>query len=82
LTNDNYETWSIRVKDWLDSQDVWDMIEKSFEEPIDRATLTSAQKEVVQKACRKDQLALTIIHQCLDDISFGIVANVTIVKQT
>jgi len=50
LTNDNYETWSIRVKYWLDSQDVWDIIEKSFEEPIDKATLTLAQREAVQKA--------------------------------
>jgi len=43
--------------------------------------LTSVQREVVQKARRKDQLALTIIHQCLDDATFEIVANVTIAKQ-
>jgi len=50
LTKDNYETWSIRVETWLDSQDVWDMIEKGFEEPIDRATLTLSQREAMQKA--------------------------------
>jgi hypothetical protein len=43
--------------------------------------LTSVQREVVQKARRKDQLALTIIHQCLDDATFEIVANVTTAKQ-
>jgi len=43
--------------------------------------LTSVQRKVVQKARRKDQLALTIIHQCLDDATFEIVANVTTAKQ-
>jgi len=81
LTKDNYETWSIRVETWLDSQDVWDMIEKGFEEPIDRATLTLSQREAMQKTWRKDQLALTIIHQCLDDITFEIVVNVNTTKQ-
>jgi len=31
------------------------MVEKGFEEPIDEATLISFQREVVQKARRKDQ---------------------------
>jgi hypothetical protein len=37
--------------------------------------------EVVQKARKKDQLALTIIHQCLDDTTFEIVTNATTAKQ-
>jgi hypothetical protein len=37
--------------------------------------------EVVQKARRNDQLALTIIHQYLDDTTFEIVVNVTTAKQ-
>jgi murein L,D-transpeptidase YcbB/YkuD len=41
----------------------------------------SVQREVIQKARRKDQLALTIIHQCLDDATFEIVANATTTKQ-
>jgi hypothetical protein len=69
LTKDNYEIWYIRVKTWLASQDMWETIEKGFEEPIDdKATLTPAQREAVQKAQRNDQQALTIIHQCLDDV--------------
>jgi len=43
--------------------------------------LTSAQIEAVEKARRKDQLALTIIHQYLDDTTFEIVANATTTKQ-
>ena len=37
LTKDNYQTWCIRVKAWLGSQDVWETVEKGFEEPIDGA---------------------------------------------
>jgi len=37
--------------------------------------------EAVQKARSKDQLALTIIHQCLDDTTFEIVVNTTTAKQ-
>jgi len=81
LTKDNYRTWCIQVKAWLGSQDVWETIEKGFEEPIDRATLTLAQRGAVQKARKKDQLALTINHQCLDDTTFKIVANTTTANQ-
>jgi len=58
LTNDSYQTWCIRVKAWLGSQDAWETFEKDFEEPRDGATLTSTQKEIVQKARRNDQLTL------------------------
>jgi hypothetical protein len=43
--------------------------------------LILAQIEVVQKVQRKDQQALTIIHQCLDNVIFEIVANTTTVNQ-
>jgi len=58
------------------------MVEKGFEEPIDWAKLTSTQKEAVQKARMKDQQALTIIHQWLDNATFETVANVTITRKT
>jgi hypothetical protein len=35
----------------------------------------------MQNAGRNDQLALTIIHQCLDRVTFEIVANTTTAKQ-
>jgi hypothetical protein len=81
LTKDNYETWCIRVKAWLGSQNIQKMVEKSFEEPIDGATLTPAQREATQKAQRNDQQALTIIHQCLNDVIFNIMVNTTTAKQ-
>jgi hypothetical protein len=54
LTKDNYEIWCIHVKAWLGSQDVWETIKKGFEEFIEGATLTLAQREAMQKARRND----------------------------
>ena len=44
--------------------------------------LTSTQRKVMQKAWNKDQQALTIIYQCLNDATLEIVANTTTAKQT
>ena len=41
LIKNNYEIGCICVKTWLYSQDVWETVEKSFEESLERATLTS-----------------------------------------
>jgi len=71
----------IRVKTWLGFQDVWEMVEKGFDEPIDGVTLNSSQRKVEQKTRSNDQQALTIIHQCLDYATFKIMANATTAKQ-
>jgi hypothetical protein len=54
---------------------------KRFWGIVEGVTLTSFKREVVQKIQRNDQQAFTIIHQCLDDATFDIVANTTIAKQ-
>jgi hypothetical protein len=61
---------------------VWETIKKGFEEPIEEATLTSDQRKAMQNAQRKDQQEFTIIHQCLDDVTFKIMANAITVKQS
>ena len=37
FTKNNYEIWCIHVKVWLRSQDMWEAIEKDFEESIEEA---------------------------------------------
>ncbi|KAH0781853.1 hypothetical protein KY290_001451 [Solanum tuberosum] len=65
----------------LGSQDVWDIVDKRYTKVVDEETLSSNEKEVLLKTRKKDQHALTLIHQCLDDSMFDKVADATTSKE-
>ncbi|XP_050233920.1 uncharacterized protein LOC126682300 [Mercurialis annua] len=81
LTKTNYENWSNRMKAILGSQGVWDIVENGFEPVEDEAALNQVQRDALEKERKKDQSALTIIHQGLDDDMFEKVAINTTSKQ-
>ncbi|KAA0052397.1 UBN2 domain-containing protein [Cucumis melo var. makuwa] len=58
------------MKALLGSQDVWNIVNNVCEEPESDAALSQAQREALQNIRKKDQKALTIIHQTIHDFNF------------
>nr|GEY21750.1 hypothetical protein [Tanacetum cinerariifolium] len=81
LSKDNYGSWCIRMKALLGSHDVSEIVEKGIEKVDDESSLNTAQRVDLQNARKKDQSALTLIYQCLDDAMFETVANATTSKE-
>ncbi|KAH0676046.1 hypothetical protein KY285_023847 [Solanum tuberosum] len=69
------------MKAILGSQDVWDIVDKGYTKPVNEETLSPNEKEVYVKTRKKDQHALTLIHQYLDDGMFEKVADATTSKE-
>ncbi|XP_057771171.1 uncharacterized protein LOC130990979 [Salvia miltiorrhiza] len=71
----NYENWSLRMKAIHGAQGLWDIVEDGFVEPENVAALPQNQRDNLEKERNRDQLALTIIHQGLDEDMFEKIAN-------
>ncbi|TYK02785.1 UBN2 domain-containing protein [Cucumis melo var. makuwa] len=69
------------MKALLGSQDVWDIVNNGYEEPESDVALSQAQREALQNTRKKDQKALTIIHQAIDDSNFEKISRATTTHQ-
>ena len=69
------------MKAILGAQGVWGIVEKGYVEPKSIETLEQAQKDALERVGKKDECALTIIHQGLDDEMFEKIVNETNSKQ-
>ncbi|XP_044489954.1 uncharacterized protein LOC123214239 [Mangifera indica] len=68
------------MKAIIGSHGLWDIVEKGYEDLADENTVTVAALEAWQQTKKKDQSALSIIHQGLDDDMFEKIANATRAK--
>nr|XP_029118029.1 uncharacterized protein LOC114913563 [Elaeis guineensis] len=81
FTTTNYENWSIQMKALLGSQDIWEVVEKGYEEPQDDRAQMAAQRTALVDQRKKDKKTLYFIYQGLDEAGFEKVACATNSKQ-
>lgn len=76
LTKENYGNWTFRMKALLGAYGVWELVE-----PEDEVTLSQNRKTAMEKVRAKEQYALSIIYQGLDDFMLKKVSNSTTSKE-
>ncbi|XP_070041429.1 uncharacterized protein [Nicotiana tomentosiformis] len=65
----------------LGSHDVWEIVDRGYAKPNNEKALPQNEKDVLAKTKKKDQQALMLIHQCLDNVMFEKVADATTSKE-
>ncbi|KAJ4716700.1 Retrovirus-related Pol polyprotein from transposon TNT 1-94 [Melia azedarach] len=84
LNRSNYDNWSIKMKALLGAQDVWEVVEKGYNEPRDDvaiSVLTQAQRDTLKDSRKRDKKALYVIYQALDDDAVEKISNAISAKQ-
>ena len=84
LTKDNYDSWCIRLKAFLGSQEFIDIMQYGYDKPESKEVedaLHEAKKQVLKANRNKDNKAKTIIYQGLDEAIFEIIASAETSKE-
>jgi len=81
FTGENYDFWSVKMKTFFCSQDLWDIIEEGFTIAEDTSTHTAAQKKELKENKQKDSRALFALQQAVDDTIFLRIIGATSAKQ-
>ncbi|GKV24535.1 hypothetical protein SLEP1_g34136 [Rubroshorea leprosula] len=81
FSKEKFDNWCIQMKAILGAHDVWEIVENGYDASQDISALTQAQKDQFNSIKKKDQKAVSLIHQALDEVTFEKVSNATIAKQ-
>ena len=81
LNNNNYDNWSIKMKALLSAYDVLDIIKKGFDEPKNEDALTQDKNTILKDSRKRDNKALYLIYQALDDDGFEKILSATSTKE-
>ncbi|XP_074324289.1 uncharacterized protein LOC141704917 [Apium graveolens] len=78
FNGENYDYWSLKMKTLFQSQDLWDLVKREYDES---ANLTNAQKEALKETKKKDAKALFFIQQAISESLFPRIMRVTMTKE-
>jgi hypothetical protein len=67
----NYDLWGKKMETLFRSQNLWDIVEKGFEEPENISTLEETQRKELEVKKQKDASALYLIQQSLANKIFS-----------
>eukprot|EP00253_Pinus_taeda_P009497 PITA_09497 len=65
----NYDYWAITMRALFSCQDLWELVQDGFEEPLDENELnrlTQAEKDLLKSNRKKDSKALVFLYQVVD----------------
>ena len=63
FNGENYDYWSIKMKTFFCSQDLWDIVEEGFTIPCDSSTLIALQWKELKEDKKRDSKALYIYNK-------------------
>lgn len=58
------------MKALLEAQDLWEIVEKGYNEPREETTLSQTQKDSLKESRKRDKKALYFIYQALENEGF------------
>ena len=73
----NYDYWAITMRVLFSSQDLWELVDDGFEEPVDENefnALTQAKKDLLKSNKKKDSKALFYLYQVVHESVFPRIA--------
>ncbi|XP_020600268.1 uncharacterized protein LOC110039514 [Phalaenopsis equestris] len=75
-----YDNWSIKMKALLEVHDVWEVVEKDYDESSDESALSTTQKDSLRDLRKRDKKALFLIYQALDEDGFEKISSANSAK--
>ena len=81
LTKLNYDNWSIQMHVLLGAQDVWELVETGYTEPVAAATFAANELKVLKEARKKDKTTLYLLLKAVDESGFEKIAGAKTSKE-
>ncbi|XP_028084417.1 uncharacterized protein LOC114285543 [Camellia sinensis] len=84
LNKENYKNWSIQMQILVASQDLWELVDRRYNEPVtltDEGNLNDAQKMTLKDSRRRDKKALYLLYGSINESSFKKISTVATSKE-
>ncbi|XP_043700170.1 uncharacterized protein LOC122650864 [Telopea speciosissima] len=80
FAGENYDFWSIKMRTYFLSQDLWDIVNNGFSTPKATSTPSITQQEKLKKNMQNDAKVLYILQQAVVDTIFPRIMGATTAK--